>query len=200
MLVSAIMPTRGRPEFAAAALLCFFNQTWPEKELVIADDADNLSFPNGLEGPEIQYHRLARRLTVGAKRNICCSRARGECVIHLDDDDWSAPGRFADQLARLVQSGKAVTSYDAMEFRHVGEAARWRYKGSPIGSSLCYRRAWWLEHPFEDRQSGQDERFAIQAGAHGVSVDAGNFMWASVHPGNTSVRDFSKQEWTQIAA
>lgn len=198
MLVSAIMPTRGRPDFAKRALACFDSQTWPDKELVIADDADAPSFPNGIEGPAIQYHRLPRRLTVGAKRNICCSRAGGEIIVHLDDDDHSAPGRFADQVERLIASGKAVTAYRSMVFRDIDGNPVARYDGLPIGTSLCYTRQWWLAHPFADREVGEDGQFAMAAMSQSVSVDAGELMWATTHAGNTSPRDLRKQEWIEI--
>ena len=44
-LVSAIMPARGRPAMAAAAVECWRRQTWPNTELLILDDADCPAFP-----------------------------------------------------------------------------------------------------------------------------------------------------------
>ena len=44
MLISAIMPTRGRQAYAIDAVSCFRCQTYPDKELIILDDADNPSF------------------------------------------------------------------------------------------------------------------------------------------------------------
>lgn len=192
MLVSAIMPTRGRFVHALSAALQFQLQTWPDKELVIADDADMPSFPDGVHYPgfDVQYHRIPR-MTIGAKRNLCCARARGEIVIHLDDDDFSAPARFLDQVMRLTESGKAVTGYSAMRF--TDGRNWWQYRGGPecaLGTSLCYQRDWWKQHPFPTEQIGEDGAFvkvALRA-RELVVADAGELMHATIHPLNTSPR------------
>jgi hypothetical protein len=67
-LVSAIMPTRARPQFAREAVDLFLAQTWPNKELVILDDEEHPSFPSGIAGDGIRYEQLRFTLTVGAKR------------------------------------------------------------------------------------------------------------------------------------
>jgi len=211
------MPTRGRSSFVDRALQCFFSQTWPEKELVIADDADNPSFPDGFaklgsDSPEgwtqYQYHLLPWRLSIGAKRNICCSRATGEVIWHLDDDDWSAPQRMADQVNKLIESGKPVTGYKTLEFRGEPQGRqhivteRYLYTSDvpdyAPGSTLCYTRDWWLMHPFADRETGEDSQFASEAKGNMVTTDAGEMMWATIHPGNTSPRDLRTKNWSAL--
>lgn len=196
------MPTRGRSLYALLAIAYFQAQTWPDKELVIADDADQPSFPNGIacEGVTIQYHRL-QRMEVGAKRNICCARAEGEIIIHLDDDDFSAPGRFADQVARLLESRQDVTGYTAMRF--TDGTNWWQYRGGTecaLGTSLCYRRQWWKLHPFPSQQIGEDGEFvrAAMASKQLVVADARDLMHATIHPGNTSPRKLSGSNWTRL--
>ena len=44
-LITCIMPARGRPEMTAAAVECWKAQSWPNKELLILDDADYPAFP-----------------------------------------------------------------------------------------------------------------------------------------------------------
>ena len=44
-LVSAIMPCRGRPAMARAAVECWRQQTWQNTELLVLDDADCSAFP-----------------------------------------------------------------------------------------------------------------------------------------------------------
>ena len=59
MLVSCIMPTRGRPAFAQRAIDCFLRQTWEEKELIVVDDLDNRSFFEGVDVPDaVSYTHL----------------------------------------------------------------------------------------------------------------------------------------------
>jgi glycosyltransferase involved in cell wall biosynthesis len=201
MIVSAIMPTRGRPDFAQAALRCFVEQTWVEKELIVLDDAKQPSFPDGLalDDGSVQYHRVAG-LEIGAKRNICCARASGDIIMHWDDDDYSNPFRMGDQVWRLAQSGKAVTGYCSMRFTDGPRAWLFSRPDFALGTSLCYRRDWWEQHPFPAVQVGEDGAFvdAAKAAKQLVVADAGDLMHATIHAGNTSPRQLSGSNWKEL--
>lgn len=195
-LVSAIMPTRARPTFAREAVEVFLAQTWPNRELVIVDDEDEPSFPGGINGADVRYERLRIKLSIGAKRNVACSRAAGEIIVHFDDDDWSAPERITDQVERLMASGRELTGYNEMLFT---DGARWWQYAGPkdyiLGTSLCYRKTLWERRPFQDSQIGED--LAFQLGVPKTAVPAGEVMWARTHPGNTSPRVTNKREWRE---
>ena len=204
-LVSAIMPTRARPQFAREAVELFLTQTWPTKELVIIDDEDAPSFS---EEPCVCNYRLERydnirwellrtKQSIGAKRNIACSRAQGEIIIHWDDDDFSAAGRMADQVERLLSSGLDLTGYSEMLFT---DGAKWRLYSSRkdyiLGTSLCYRKSLWERRPFTDAQMGEDLSF--QRGVPHTAVPAGEMMWARTHAGNTSPRTYQGPTWREV--
>ena len=135
---------------------------------------------------------------VGQKRNFACSRARGEVIAHWDDDDWSEPGRLADQIERL--DGHQVSGYSAMRFT---DGSEWFDYFGPIsyalGTSLCYRRSWWEAHPFEPLNVGEDNHFVNAAHSAGalVSVPARGLMYATTHAGNTSPRIYGSN-WKRI--
>ncbi len=198
-LVTAIMPTRGRQKWAIQAIDCFMSQTYRDKELLILDDHDEPSFPSGLQIDGVSVLHEAGRMTIAMKRNKLAQMALGEIIWTLDDDDWSAPERMADQVHRLQESDKAITGYNSILF-HDGERG-YRYKGPPtyaLGTSLCYRRDWALSNPFQDSPkrvdavSGQfiasDNGVVAEANAQRqlVTVDGGSMIVARMHPGNTS--------------
>lgn len=186
------MPTRARPQFARQAVEYFLAQTWPAKELVILDDFFAPSFSVPPVGKGIRYFSERHKLTVGAKRNRCCSEATGYIICHWDDDDYSAPGRIADQLPRLFDGEAEITGYSEMEFRN--GVKRWLYRGMNgymLGTSLMYWREAWRRRPFENVAVSEDLLF--QAGRKSVSVPAGHLMWASIHAGNTSPRQPDKK-------
>ncbi len=198
------MPTRSRPALAAMALDCYLQQTYQHKELIIVDDAGSPSFetPPDIEG--VKYFRLNQRLTVGAKRNICVSRAEGEVICHWDSDDWNHPERLSDQIARLGTHD--VTGYNSMRFT---DGQRWwQYTAaSPdyaVGTSLMYRRSYWEKSPFPDEMVGEDARFIVPARNAGkiICVDAGAYMYATNHAGNTDQRrqlnDPNCLQWREI--
>lgn len=199
MLVSAIMPTRGRPKFSLECAMYWSAQSWAPRELVIIDDGEEPSFPQGLEGTGIRYFRRADRLNLGAKRNLACHLAAGEVIIHFDSDDFYAPDRTFDQVMRLEASGKAVTSYRNIRF--TDGVNWWRNTNWPggYGASLAYRRDWWMKHPFPEMQCGEDWYFveAAMRANEFVATDAGEMMYATIHPDNTSPRVVG-QGWIPI--
>jgi len=196
------MPTRGRPQFALRALECFLSQTWPNKELVILDDQDAPSFPDGIVAPGIYYERLKRRYSIGAKRNMCCSRASGDILIHWDDDDECAPERMADQVARLQTSAIGFTGYHSMIFED-GQGRRWKYRNHvhyALGTSFCYTREFWETHPFPDVNRSEDNAIVNKISGF-PSVDAGEMIIARIHSGNTSEKTLEGNvNWTALAA
>jgi glycosyltransferase involved in cell wall biosynthesis len=182
------------------AIRCFQQQTYPNRELLIVADGETVRdlVPND---PRIRLIETDGRPWIGEKRNFACEHARGEIIVHWDDDDYSAPGRIADQVKRLTESGHAVTGYRVMRFtdgRHW-----WLYDGAPLfalGTSLCYRRDWWELHRFAALQVGEDNLFVAAASAEQqISVtEAGDLMFATTHPGNTSPRQ-GGANWKLIA-
>lgn len=173
-------------------------QTYANRELVIIDDFHDRSFPDGVRsipaGNVPVIYVLHNTQDIAEKRNLCCQFAKGEIITHHDSDDWSAPNRIADQVKRLEESGKSVVGYHSLLF-HV-ERNRWmKYEGHAnyaIGTSLCYRKSFWAQHPFRPGTDfpnvGEDNNFVSAAAKMGelASVDGGLMMVARVHEGQTN--------------
>lgn len=191
------MPTRGRADLADRAVKCFMLQDYPEKRLLILDDGDHPSFPKPVDDlPCVSYLRTDERLNIPAKRNLLCRLAAGEIICHFDSDDWSAPDRISDQVARLEEGARAVTGYFSMVFKDEETAQFYLYVGSwttPLGTSLAYRRSWWKQHPFnESLIIGEDSEFAriaINYRSQFIATHAEDRMCARLHPDNTNRRD-----------
>lgn len=206
MLVSCIMPTRARPQYARRALELWQAQTWSDKELVILDDRDCPSFPEGFRFPTgVLYENARRRLNIGPKRNLCCARTRGQVIAHFDDDDEYAPTHLAFLVQQLLSAtpaavigyhrvlfsdGRQTWVYHCPKSRQDGnELNRW-----VIGASLMYYREFWRAHPFRTEcRCGEDGDFMSVARDLGalISADGMDMLTASIHPGNTSPRNLS---------
>lgn len=175
-------------------------QTYPHLELLIScDDAGVLD--------EIRNDDLVRLIlsgphdSIGRKRNQLCREARGDVIAHWDDDDYSAPERIERQVDALCKSGLSVHGYRSMRFTDGKQW--WLYtgmRGYAIGTSLMYHRDWWRSHPFLELQVGEDNEFVTSARSAGQLAvdDAGELMWASIHPGNTSPRALGGNNWKRI--
>ena len=87
-LVTCIMPTSNRRVFIGQAVRCLLRQDYRHFELIVVDDGADAVGDCLPDDARIRYIRLDHHLSVGAKRNLACSQARGEIIFHWDDDDW----------------------------------------------------------------------------------------------------------------
>ena len=159
--VTAVMlTTADRAGMAARAVRCFESQTYPEKDLLV--------FPTD----------HLRGTTTGELRNLANAQARGDIIVHWDDDDWSHPQRIEEQVACMRWAGAAARLWclavaamlqsrgaDAVGYREMlfwdtrGPGEAWLYSNRDpaycICASLCYWRAAWERHPFVARMIGE---------------------------------------------
>ena len=193
------IPSR-RDLWLPKAIECFRKQTYANKQLLIVADHDPHTHDRylaeatiALVGDAPHAVIVGRYSNIGTKRNAGCSNAHGDIVCHFDDDDYSAPDRISDQVATLQRTGKAVTGYMSMPFVN-DKGEWWRYRGNPgyvLGTSLCYRRDWWVEHTFSPINIQEDLLFVNEALKYRqieCAPDAG-LMYATTHATNTSTRD-----------
>ena len=106
--------TRNRRQWLPRAIRCYQQQTYPCCELLIIADGEDVRDLLPAD-PTIRYLYVTGKTEIGAKRNFGVERAAGEIVAHWDDDDYSAPGRLADQIARMLESQRPVTGYQRPE-------------------------------------------------------------------------------------
>ena len=203
--MTCLCVTKNRRQWLPKAIACYQNQTYRPRELLILADGEDVRDLLPDDDPTILLIHIEDGRTIGEKRNFGCLRARGEIICHWDDDDYSHPERLADQVARLLDSGKAVTVYSSMRF--TDGHAWWRYDGGPEGAayhapgtSLCYFKRWWQAHPFPLVQIGEDGAFMSEAWRHDELIaDAGDWMHATIHRENTSPRQLSGKQWSRLA-
>lgn len=202
MLVSCIMPTANRRRFVPRAIRCFLAQDHPEKELLILDDGEDSIEDLVPRQPQIRYIRQTGRQPVGTKRNRACQEARGEIIVHWDDDDWCAPWRVSYQVRELIENGSDICGLDRVLFLEPGAACAWEYaypRGSQpwvYGATLCYRKTFWRSNPFPDISIGEDSRFVWNArGARIRALPENGFYVGMVHASNTSPKQVRDPRW-----
>ena len=113
-------------ERAVDSILC---QTMPDFEFLICEYGSAPAAVEYLQRAAARDKRI-RLLsgrspgTLSQNLNDCLSAARGTYIARMDDDDWSAPDRFAKQLAFLREHG---------EIAFVGCDARLVRSGETVG-------------------------------------------------------------------
>jgi glycosyltransferase involved in cell wall biosynthesis len=199
-LVSCIMPTGDRLHFAKEAVRYFLRQDYPNLELVILDSGDEPFEP--LLDPRLRLIRLAEKKNTGAKRNLACHAAKGDIIVHWDDDDWYPPNRVSRQVSALRARPAEICGTSALFYHDANAACAWRYRyvGSGrswvAGNTLAYRKSWWAAHPFAEVQVGEDTRFVWSADAGRIcDLDAPELCVARIHPGNTSRKNPAAPCW-----
>lgn len=186
------MPVGKGDRYFKMALDCFLNQTYEGSlEVVVLDNSDEPIESLLPDDPRIKYYRC-ERMPVGALRNLGTSYATGEVCVTADEDDWSHPDRVATQVARLVDSGKAVTGWHNILYYNTEDGDCFKYffnaqRDTPhapyaCGTSQCYLKSWWEQHPFpntgvEDFYFQQEAQQADQLD----SCDAGHLCVARAH-------------------
>lgn len=202
-LVSCIMPTFERRPFVRQAIGYFLRQDYPAKELVIVDDGADAIGELVPADPRIKYHRLDRRMILGAKRNLACDLAAGPLIAHWDDDDWIAPNRLRVQVAALERRGVDLCGASHLLFYQPERrlASRYTYPAAQrpwvAGSSLVYRKELWARSPFPDVPVGEDTRFVWSPAVRALA-DVGNerCVVGIIHRRNTATKSARGTYWS----
>jgi glycosyltransferase involved in cell wall biosynthesis len=201
------MPTCNRRPFVPCAIGHFQRQDCPDLELIVLDDGTDPVSDLVPADPRIRYVRLDRMLTIGTKRNLLCEEARGDVILHWDDDDWSAPWRVSYQVEHLLATGADVCGLDRPLFYDPAAGQAWQYvypSNAPpwvYGATLCYTKAFWRRNPFPPIGVGEDSRFVWAAVNKKVlALPDPTFFVGIVHSGNTSTKQTHGSRWRTYPA
>ena len=207
-LVSCIMPTADRRALVPQAIRHFLRQDYPSRELIIVDDGpDNISdlVP---KDERIRYTRLTRRLSMGAKHNIACEMARGEVIVHWDDDDWNAERRLSYQLSELLShSPDTLWGLSRVLFYEPHRNRAWEYiypsgaRPWVLGATFCYFKRFWEQHRFPDMNEGADTVFVWNLqNANVLAHQDHTFYVGTVHAHNTSPKRTETSGWRPMSS
>lgn len=189
--ISVITPTYERSHFLSLALACFQRQSTKNIEWLILDDSarPDRKFEN-IGSPNIRYAWSKKRLTIGAKRNWLVDAAKGNVIIHFDDDDYYAPDYIESRIKSLeagsaevsILSGFAACHLENETFgycetqRKSGPAWRFSRHGTePVeldnlnipwiefcyGFSYVYKKIAWQRTQFREQNIFEDRDFVL---------------------------------------
>jgi glycosyltransferase involved in cell wall biosynthesis len=204
-LVTCIMPTYNRRSFVPQAIRCFLRQDYPNLELLVVDDGTDAVVDCVPESARIRYLRLNQKMTIGAKRNFAVEKARGEFIVHWDDDDWYPSSRVSTQIAALSERGSDICGSSQVSFYNATTDQAWEYRYAArgaawvAGATLAYRRSFWQRNKFPNIQVGEDSRFVWSSASKRIcDLRQPTLCIATVHAGNTSRKETGGVYWHRI--
>jgi hypothetical protein len=147
--VSCIVPTGDRRAVLPLLLEGIQAQTLSAVEVVIVDGGATSS-EDLVEGrPGVRYARVPSAMSIGARRNLACELARGEVIVHWDDDDWYAPERLARQVEPILRGEVDVTGLICRHVLALSDRRWWAmsdglhrrvFVANVHGGTLAFRR------------------------------------------------------------
>ena len=162
MKVSCILASR-RPELVGKAIAMFEAQSYPDRELVIVQNADEspAPVPAGVVGII-----AAAGTVLGAKLNLGISAAKGALLHKWDDDDLYAPGFLYRGIAQLQHFDLVFWTNCLVQFP---DGVR-QLRGFEAGGSMLFTRALWGKVPFRNNPAGVDSTLLADAKASKMRV------------------------------
>lgn len=113
-LISVILPTRNRAHSVSAALTSILQQTWPNLEVLVVDDASTdgtAEVLSDVTDPRVRYVRLEQPHGASGARNAGIAAAQGEWMAFQDSDDLWLPDKLRQQLACAAAHPDCVGVY-----------------------------------------------------------------------------------------
>lgn len=171
-MVSVIVLTCNRNEFANFALENIAQQDYPNLEVIVVDDGTSKLNPVSSVKTVFDKHRLSIRivslhgqLTIGEKRNIAVAESMGEIIVHWDDDDIFTNNRVSSQVFPILLGKTDITMIYHSLFANLpsGNMYRTLQNHFPYLGSLSYRKSISKELPFKAVSLAEDLDFIMRA-------------------------------------
>jgi len=174
--VTCVMPTYNRRRFVGRSIEMFLAQDYPNRQLVIVDDGEDDVADIVPADHRIQYAKLARRGSIGEKRNIAMEMGDGDVLVQWDDDDWYGPARLSRQVAPLADSRAALSAVQKSWMVDLGDGRFFRRRVQPTrltdalaaGTIAMTADLWRRTQRYPDASKREDLtmlRRAVDAGA-----------------------------------
>ena len=106
--VSVLIPTRERPDTLAKCLKTVVNQSYGNLEIIVSDNAsspETEAVVRGFDTPKIRYFNTGSRISMSHNFEFALSKATGDWITSIGDDDGLLPDGIERAVALLQSSG-----------------------------------------------------------------------------------------------
>ena len=206
--ISVLTLTYNRRNFVELAFLNILKTDYPLSKIqwVIVEDSDDpmkscsdkiKGFEEAVKesGLEVTYVPMAKKRSIGYKRNLAVKAAKHEICVNMDDDDFYPSTSFRRRVAWLQSAPWAkvvgctmIAMYDLQLGISAVNTPPWALKQCERVSeaSFVFHRAYAVENPFPDVQQSEGEAF-VKEGSF-LEIPPQQILVALNHGTNTSGR------------
>ncbi len=150
-LVTAVIPTRNRPDLLLRAVRSALAQTYQHIEIVVVidgPDASTVEALRAIQDPCLRYIELEKSVGGSEARNVGVREASGEWIAFLDDDDEWLPTKIAKQIALATPAPQ--NSFQVIACKVIGRTptrdyvwpTRFPAVGEPLSEYVLARNSW----------------------------------------------------------
>lgn len=132
--VSVCTPTFNRRPFIPQIIACFLSQDYPMDKIewiVVDDGTDKVKeLFAGLD--QVKYYEFDEKMALGKKRNFMHTKATGDIIVYMDDDDYYPPCRISHAVKKLQAAPDALCAGSSeiyIYFKHIQKM----YQFGPYG-------------------------------------------------------------------
>jgi glycosyltransferase involved in cell wall biosynthesis len=162
------MPTFNRRPFIPIIIECFNNQTYPKDKIewIIIDDGTDKIEDLVVNIPQVKYFKYDQKMTLGVKRNLTNSKASGDILIYMDDDDYYPPERISHAVETLRKNPKALCAGSSEVYLWFNEMNK-MYRFGPYGpthataGTFAFKRVLLKQTRYEETAQLAEEKFFL---------------------------------------
>ena len=115
LLVSILTPTHNRRFFIPQYLKNIYRQNYlGDIEILIADDGAEPIEDLLSKDKRIRYFKSEEKKSLGFKRNFLAEQAKGQILVHFDDDDYYPSNRISHAVQMLSKSERLIAGSSMM--------------------------------------------------------------------------------------
>ena len=210
-IISILTPTYERHAFLPYLALMIGAQTIPLRRLewLVVDDSEQ-SMAEWFQGNPLQrelhritYVHLPHKVTIGCKRNLIKTLATGDCMIHMDDDDYYAPN-YVETVMQMFASKEQPSLIGATTIYLMFPDSLYLYRSGPFrqnhscAGALSYTKEYSNANHFDNTLAHREEPSFIQTNKMMQITSMFNINMVFVHKNNTVSKDHLKRRPTQL--
>jgi glycosyltransferase involved in cell wall biosynthesis len=168
-LVSVCTPTYNRRSFIPGLIHCFNAQSYPKEKIewIIADDGTDPVEDLFNHIDQARYFRIEQKMSIGQKRNFMHSKANGDIIVYMDDDDYYPSDRVLHAVNTLRKNKNfliAGSSIMHIYFKDLNKVFQFGpyWDNHATAATFAFKKALLEQTAYADEATVSEERFFLK--------------------------------------